>query len=51
MGGLPLPMFVTTTVPSFTTTTSSNNNNNLKEPGRIRNVFPETWLWTNASTG
>nr|XP_034324217.1 CD109 antigen isoform X1 [Crassostrea gigas]XP_034324218.1 CD109 antigen isoform X1 [Crassostrea gigas] len=34
---------------SFTSTSSINNN--LKETGRIRNVFPETWLWTNASTG
>lgn len=23
----------------------------LKEVGRVRSVFPETWLWTNASTG
>lgn len=23
----------------------------LKEVGRVRTVFPETWLWTNASIG
>lgn len=23
----------------------------LKEVGRVRSVFPETWLWTNRSTG
>lgn len=23
----------------------------LKEVGRVRSVFPETWLWTNASIG
>ena len=23
----------------------------LKDVGRVRNVFPETWLWTNTSTG
>ena len=23
----------------------------LKTVDRIRNVFPETWLWTNASVG
>ena len=23
----------------------------LQAVGRIRNVFPETWLWSNATTG
>lgn len=22
----------------------------LKEVGRVRNIFPETWLWTNQTT-
>lgn len=25
--------------------------NELKTPTKVRNVFPETWLWTNESVG
>lgn len=24
---------------------------NLKEPAKVRSVFPETWLWTNSTIG
>lgn len=27
------------------------SSNSMKEVGRVRSVFPETWLWTNSSTG
>lgn len=30
---------------------TSTNTEPLKEVGRVRNVFPETWLWTNSSVG
>lgn len=26
-------------------------NSQLKEVGRVRSVFPETWLWSNATIG
>lgn len=37
----PLLMMMSTPLPNF----------QLKEVGRVRSVFPETWLWTNRSTG
>lgn len=30
---------------------SASGSQNLKEVGHIRNVFPETWLWTNSTIG
>ena len=29
----------------------SASTSNLKAVKRVRNVFPETWLWTNKTTG
>lgn len=26
-------------------------NSKLKDVSRVRNVFPETWLWTNVTSG
>ncbi|WAQ99618.1 CD109-like protein, partial [Mya arenaria] len=34
-----------------TATGTSSHATAMKEPERIRNVFPETWLWSNSSTG
>lgn len=50
MGGF--PVFFTSTFPSMPPMpTTAVSNEKTKEPGRIRHNFPETWLWTNASTG
>jgi hypothetical protein len=26
-------------------------NSKLKDVSRVRNIFPETWLWTNVTSG
>lgn len=38
---IPMPIMMSTPAPNF----------QLKEVGRVRSVFPETWLWTNRTTG
>lgn len=43
-----------TLIPGTTTTTPQTTkepSTNLKPVERIRNLFPETWLWTNTTTG
>ncbi|XP_048243532.1 CD109 antigen-like isoform X6 [Haliotis rufescens] len=50
MGGIPhiFPNVVTAHVATGTVT---NTKPNLQEVERVRNVFPETWLWSNTSSG
>ena len=50
MGGFP-DVFIPTTASMPPMPTTAVSNEKTKEPGRIRHNFPETWLWTNASTG
>lgn len=46
-GMMPMPM-----MPGGATgATGGASPSQLQAVGRIRNVFPETWLWSNATTG
>ena len=48
-GGLWAPQAVAVTT-TATTTASSNSNSNLADVQRVRQFFPETWLWFDATT-
>ena len=38
-------------IPNKGQSSGSRPNPGLKDIGRIRSVFPETWLWSNLSVG
>lgn len=48
-GMMPMPMMPGGA--SLTGATGGASPSQLQAVGRIRNVFPETWLWSNATTG
>lgn len=50
MGGLP-EFNLGGAVANLQPTPSPHHTTQLKTPSKVRTVFPETWLWTNKSTG
>lgn len=51
-GMMPMPMMPGgASLAGATGATGGASPSQLQAVGRIRNVFPETWLWSNATTG
>lgn len=48
---MPMPMMPGAAMSGSGPATGGASPSPLQAVGRIRNVFPETWLWSNATTG
>lgn len=48
---MPMPMMPGAAMTGTGTAAGGVSPSSLQAVGRIRNVFPETWLWSNATTG
>lgn len=55
MGGINIPMaggiFGTGTMTGGSISQTLPSQTSLKKPAKVRNVFPETWLWNNETIG